>query len=284
MEKASLIQRYINTISEFPVLSKEEERRLIKMAQDGDEEAKEEFIKANLKLVVKIVFGSSNSLKNNTLYPLDFIQEGNIALFRAIEKFDLQKPYKFSTYAAQWIKCAIFRMLNSSSKTIRIQKPVIDIINKYYREVNEVLAKEDRMPSLEEIAEKIKISVERIRRFLKMFWEVNTISINSPLGDELNSDTLEDITPDKKIPNQEEIAQLNDLKKEARKMLSTLSPRAEKILRMRFGVGEKRDHTLQETGDTFSVSCERIRQIEAKSLKKLKKKFTKRDFKLEDYL
>lgn len=284
MEKASLIQRYINTISEFPVLSKEEERRLIKMAQDGDEEAKEEFIKANLKLVVKIVFGSSSFLKNNTLCPLDFIQEGNIALFRAIEKFDLQKPYKFSTYAVQWIKCAIFRMLNSSSKTIRIQKPVIDIINRYYREVNEVLAKEDRMPSLEEIAEKIKISVERIRRFLKMFWEVSAISINSPLSDELNSSTLEDITPDKKTLNQEEIAQLNDLKRKTRKMLSTLTPREEKVLRMRFGVGEKRDYTLHETGDTFSISHERIRQIEAKAFEKLKKKFTKRNFKLEDYL
>ncbi len=281
---------YMNAIACAPTLSKEEEKHLIKMAQKGDEKAKSKFIEANLRFMVKIVLGFPNVRQNKNIELLDLFQECNIKLLRALEKFNLGKGYKFSTYAVWWIKNAIFETLSTNYK-IKIPRYVTTAVNRYYREVNQILAMDGIMPSMKTITEKIKIPIEKMRKFLKLFQEAQTVSMDDGIAgsikDRWNKGSDSYCLFDKKIPCPEKLVQTKQLNKKLREMLLILTPKEEKVLRMRSGVGEKKDHTLEETGNAFGVTRERIRQIEAGALRKLREKFVigfKTSFQLNDYL
>jgi len=286
------VSEYIEKISKIPVLSKKEERKLTKKIAKGDQNAKKKLVESNLRLAFSIASRYTRNWRNEVLDILDLIQEGNTGLFRAVEKFDWRKGYKFSVYASWWIKAAILKLLCDQARTIRMQVHVLLAVNRYTKEVNEILAKEHRTPTNQEIAEKIGLSVQTLLKYLKLFREANTISIDSPLGtvsDRWDTNTLNDVIPDKETPNPEEFVRINQLNEKIRKMLLFLTPREEKVLRMRYGIGEKWDHTLREVGNLFEVTREDIRQIEVKALRKLNKKFVVgtfrgQNFVLNDYL
>ncbi|MBU2580012.1 sigma-70 family RNA polymerase sigma factor [Patescibacteria group bacterium] len=286
------VSEYAEKIRKIPVLSKKEELALAKKTARGNKEAKKKMIESNLKLAFSIASRYTRNWRNEVLDILDLIQEGNTGLFRAVEKFDWRKGYKFSVYASWWIKAAILKLLCEKSRTIRVQTHIILGVNRYIEEVNEILAKEHRTPTNQEIAEKIGLSVQTLLKYLKLFREANTISIDSPLGtvsDRWDTNTLNDVIPDKETPNPEEFVRINQLNEKIRKMLLFLTPREEKVLRMRYGIGEKWDHTLREVGNLFEVTREDIRQIEVKALRKLNKKFVVgtfrgQNFVLNDYL
>jgi len=227
------------------------------------EAARELLIKSNLRLVVSI----ARRYLNRGLQFMDLIQEGNIGLMRAVEKFEYKRGYKFSTYATWWIRQAISRAIADQARTIRIPVHMIETINKLLRTVHYFVQNQGREPTVEELSEELHLPVEKVRKILKMAKE--PISLETPVGDDGDS-LLGDFIEDKAAVVPHDEMMLNDLTGRMNEVLSTLTPREEKVLRMRFGIGESRDHTLEEVGAYFDVTRERIRQIEAKALRKLR--------------
>src|SRR3984957_6400581 len=259
------VQMYLKEIGKTPLLSKDEERELAKRAEKGEKEARQRLMKANLRLVVSIAKRYVNRTPHLSI--LDLIQEGNIGLSRAVEKFDYRRGFKFSTYATWWIRQAITRALADQSRTVRIPVHMVETISKYTQVRRQLIQELGRDPLAEEIAAEMGIDVERVRHIQKISQEV--LSIETPIGDEDDS-TLSDFIPDDRNPTPSQStarAMLRDLIKE---IMIDLSEREQQILKMRFGLEDGVSHTLEEVGKAFGVTRERIRQIEAKALEKIR--------------
>lgn len=269
------VRMYLKEIGRVPLLSAEEEIELAKRMEDGDENAKRRLAEANLRLVVSI---AKRYVGRGMLF-LDLIQEGNLGLIKAVEKFDYTKGYKFSTYATWWIRQAITRAIADQARTIRIPVHMVETINKLIRVSRQLLQELGREPSPEEIAEVMEIPVERVREIMKIAQE--PVSLETPIGEEEDSH-LGDFIPDEDAPAPSEAASFILLKEQLEEVLETLTPREEKVLRLRFGLDDGRTRTLEEVGQEFGVTRERIRQIEAKALRKLR--HPSRSKKLKDYL
>lgn len=269
------VRMYLKEIGRVPLLSAEEEIQLAKRMEAGDEEAKRRLAEANLRLVVSI---AKRYVGRGMLF-LDLIQEGNLGLIKAVGKFDYIKGFKFSTYATWWIRQAITRAIADQARTIRIPVHMVETINKLIRVSRQLLQELGREPAPEEIATVMDIPVERVREIMKIAQE--PVSLETPIGEEEDSH-LGDFIPDEDAPAPAEAASFILLKEQLEEVLDTLTPREEKVLRLRFGLDDGRTRTLEEVGQEFGVTRERIRQIEAKALRKLR--HPSRSKKLKDYL
>ena len=269
------VRMYLKEIGKVPLLSAEEEIELAKRMENGDQNAKKRLAEANLRLVVSI---AKRYVGRGMLF-LDLIQEGNLGLIKAVEKFDYRKGYKFSTYATWWIRQAITRAIADQARTIRIPVHMVETINKLIRVSRQLLQELGREPSPEEIAAEMDMPVERVREILKISQE--PVSMETPIGEEEDSH-LGDFIEDDNVPAPAEAAAFTLLKEQLDEVLSTLTDREPTVLRLRFGLEDGRARTLEEVGKEFKVTRERIRQIEAKALRKLR--HPSRSRKLKDYL
>ena len=269
------VRMYLKEIGKVPLLTADEEIDLAMKMADGDEMAKQKLAEANLRLVVSI---AKRYVGRGMLF-LDLIQEGNLGLIKAVEKFDYKKGYKFSTYATWWIRQAITRAIADQARTIRIPVHMVETIDKLIRVSRQLLQKLGRDPLPEEIAEEMGISVDKVREIQKIAQE--PVSLETPIGEEDDSH-LGDFIPDDDAPAPAEAASFTLLKEQIMDVLDTLTPREEKVLKLRFGLEDGRARTLEEVGREFNVTRERIRQIEAKALRKLR--HPSRSKKLRDYL
>jgi len=269
------VRMYLKEIGKVPLLSAEEEVELAKRMEQGDEYAKQKLCEANLRLVVSI---AKKYVGRGMLF-LDLIQEGNLGLIKAVDKFDYTKGYKFSTYATWWIRQAITRSIADQARTIRIPVHMVETINKLIRVSRQLLQENGREPTPDEIAEEMGITVEKVREILKIAQE--PVSLETPIGEEEDSH-LGDFIPDEDAPAPAEAAAFSMLKEQLVEVLNTLTEREQKVLKLRFGLEDGRARTLEEVGKEFDVTRERIRQIEAKALRKLR--HPTRSKKLKDYL
>ena len=269
------VRMYLKEIGKVSLLTADEEIELAKRMEQGDEEAKKRLAEANLRLVVSI---AKRYVGRGMLF-LDLIQEGNLGLIKAVEKFDYRKGYKFSTYATWWIRQAITRAIADQARTIRIPVHMVETINKLIRVSRQLLQELGREPTPEEIAEEMKMPVERVREILKISQE--PVSLETPIGEEEDSH-LGDFIQDDNVPVPADAAAFTLLKEQLIEVLGTLTEREQKVLRLRFGLDDGRARTLEEVGKEFNVTRERIRQIEAKALRKLR--HPSRSRKLKDYL
>jgi len=269
------VRMYLKEIGKVPLLTSEEEIELAKRMENGDEEAKKRLAEANLRLVVSI---AKRYVGRGMLF-LDLIQEGNLGLIKAVEKFDFRKGFKFSTYATWWIRQAITRAIADQARTIRIPVHMVETINKLIRVSRQLLQELGRDPTPEEIANEMGMSEEKVRDIQKISQE--PVSLETPIGEEEDSH-LGDFIPDDDAPAPAESAAFTLLKEQLIDVLDTLTPREEKVLRLRFGLDDGRARTLEEVGREFNVTRERIRQIEAKALRKLR--HPSRSKKLKDFL
>ncbi len=269
------VRMYLKEIGRVPLLSAEEEVEYAQRMEEGDEEAKRRLAEANLRLVVSI---AKRYVGRGMLF-LDLIQEGNLGLIKAVEKFDYHKGYKFSTYATWWIRQAITRAIADQARTIRIPVHMVETINKLIRVQRQLIQELGRDPSPEEIAEEMEIPVERVREILKISQE--PVSLETPIGEEEDSH-LGDFIEDEDALAPAEAASFFLLREQLEDVLGTLTPREKKVLQLRFGLEDGRSRTLEEVGQVFGVTRERIRQIEAKALRKLR--HPSRSKKLKDYL
>lgn len=269
------VRMYLKEIGKVPLLTAEQERELAIRMEQGDEEAKKRLCESNLRLVVSI----AKRYLNRGLSFLDLIQEGNLGLIKAVDKFDYRKGYKFSTYATWWIRQAITRSIADQARTIRIPVHMVETINKLIRVSRQLLQEYGREPTSEEIAKEMGISVEKVRDIKKI--SQDPVSLETPIGEEEDSH-LGDFIPDDDVPAPVEAAAYSMLKEQLMEVLDTLSEREKKVLMLRFGLEDGRPRTLEEVGKEFNVTRERIRQIEAKALRKLR--HPSRSKKLKDYL
>ena len=269
------VKVYLKEIGRVPLLSPEEEIELAIKIADGDAEAKKRLCQANLRLVVSI---AKRYLGRGMLF-LDLIQEGNLGLLKAVDKFDYTKGFKFSTYATWWIRQAITRAIADQARTIRIPVHMVETINKVKKVSTQILHEQGHEPTAEEVAEKLDMSVDKVREILRVAQE--PVSLETPIGEEEDSH-LGDFIPDSDTPAPADEASHALLKEQLQEVLSTLTPREAKVLKLRFGLEDGKSRTLEEVGQEFAVTRERIRQIEAKALRKLR--HPSRSKKLKDYL
>jgi len=269
------VRLYLKEIGKIPLLSAEEEIEYAKKMMDGDEKARKKLSEANLRLVVSI---AKKYVGRGMLF-LDLIQEGNLGLIKAVEKFDYRKGYKFSTYATWWIRQAITRAIADQARTIRIPVHMVETINKLIRTSRHLLQQLGREPSIEEIAAEMEMPVERVKEIKKVAQE--PVSLETPIGEEEDSH-LGDFIPDDDAPSPSELAAYTLLREQLEEIIQTLTPREAKVLKLRFGLEDGKARTLEEVGKEFQVTRERIRQIEAKALRKLR--HPSRSKKLKDYM
>ena len=257
------VRMYLKEIGRVPLLSAEEEKELAERMAEGDEEAKTKLVEANLRLVVSI----AKRYVGKGMFFLDLIQEGNIGLMKAVEKFDYEKGFKFSTYATWWIRQAITRAIADQARTIRIPVHMVETIHKVSRYSRQMLQELGREATAEEIGEKMGISAEKVREIMKIAQD--PVSLETPIGEEEDSH-LGDFIPDDDAPHPAEIASATILREVIERELHTLTPREEHVIKLRFGLYDGRSRTLEEVGKEFDITRERIRQIEAKALRKLR--------------
>ncbi len=269
------VRMYLKEIGRVPLLSAEDEKLYASLMKNGDKKAKNKIVEANLRLVVSI----AKKHVGKGMAFLDLIQEGNLGLMKAVEKFDSEKGYKFSTYATWWIRQAITRAIADQARTVRIPVHMVETIHKVSRVSRQLLQELGREPTPEEIAKKIDMTPEKVRDTMK--YALEPVSLETPIGEEEDSH-LGDFIPDEDSPAPAEAASYTLLKEQLNEVLKTLTPREEEVLRLRFGLDDGRTRTLEEVGEKFDITRERIRQIEAKALRKLR--HPSRSKKLKAYL
>ena len=257
------VRLYLKEIGRVPLLTNEKEKELAERMMEGDESAKTELVEANLRLVVSI----AKRYVGRGMFFLDLIQEGNLGLMKAVEKFDYTKGYKFSTYATWWIRQAITRAIADQARTIRIPVHMVETIHKVSRYSRQLMQENGREPTSEEIGEKLGMSAEKVREIMKIAQD--PVSLETPIGEEEDSH-LGDFIPDDDTPSPAEATSTNILREELERQLHTLTPREEHVIKLRFGLYDGRTRTLEEVGKEFDITRERIRQIEAKALRKLR--------------
>ncbi|MCF7835583.1 MAG: sigma-70 family RNA polymerase sigma factor [Candidatus Marinimicrobia bacterium] len=260
------VQMYLREIGRIPLITAAEEKRLAKLIEQGDEEARKQLTRANLRLVVSTAKRYISRTSNLTI--LDLIQEGNMGLFKAVEKFDWRRGFKFSTYATWWIRQAITRALADQSRTIRIPVHMVESISKYYQVSRRLTQDLGREPLAEEVASEMGVDIAKVRHMQKIAQD--TISLEAPVGDDEEDSTLGEFIEDEQTLSPDQEVQRRILKDHVKEIMVDLTPREQKILEMRFGLGDTMTHTLEEVGKEFGVTRERIRQIEAKALEKIR--------------